>query len=199
MATTPLPAVPTVQLRIDRRVRPPTNDSGKAKLLRRAVAALASERENGSSCLDVVKKARDAGMYDIAEGAADACHELKYLGLCVHSLFGEHEYWSGADEGFVTRCEKRLIPAAEDDYGWRSNGLAFLGAFRLFTGKADSARRDWEAARNIEELDSSLCQAILGVARHAHDGIDELIDLADVIRTRSEQASLLADLSDYVE
>ena len=199
MTKTQLPPVPTVETRIVRLETRVTPDSAKAKLLRRALALVATERENGSECHDVVEKACAAEMFDIAEAAADSCHEMDYLGLSLALMFREFAYWQFANAAFIARSEKRLLPASEGTYGWRSLGLGFLGTFRLLTGEPERAKRDWEAANNVGELDSGIRQAVRTVAEIAPEQVEDLLEVADVIRTRSERANLLVELSEYVE
>lgn len=178
----------------------------KEAVLRRSLELARSTRNNEEPISDIVEKALDAGLFDLAYEALQSFGPKSNHLMCwtIRKAF-EPEYWSRIPPSVPAYCEKRLRAATECRAGMymghhqpdnRSDALANLGLFFLAQRDASKAFDLWSLADEPLDIDVAISNFAKVVAEADEDNFDAAMMLVELINSKRIKASALANLSD---
>jgi hypothetical protein len=194
-------------------VEAPVEGSRKEQLLRQSLDLVRGENGNESAVREVIEKALESRLYQLAFEAMQAFGPDSAFDLCVcvTDIF-EIKYWrfipSALPISLSEYCEKRVLATTECRSGFgfgdhftdqRSRALGYLGRYRFFKGNIPRALELWDAADDpidVDEIIGEMCELI---AEHSSKKFDYALSLANYIVTKNTKAKVLARLSQYVE
>ncbi len=184
------------------KTEPKQTNSLKEKLLLRSLELIRSETDNEEACREIVDKALDARLFDIAFEAVRSFSKRSEYYLCVsiNAVFEEMGYWKHLSEEFVDYCEQRILKMPVEDLSFeqRSQSLGYLGRYRFFTGRPESAISLWSAADNSQDVDEVIAEMCETIAELSPEYVEAALILVDLMKTNKIKAKTMANLSQYV-
>jgi hypothetical protein len=183
--------------------------TAREQLLRRSLEIASGQPNNGSAVREIVDKAAEAGMYQLAMEAvtafsSDASWDFY---IAIQSLLRKPHVWRHLSQQFIGYCEERTLGGVytRSSVGFnnhfadeRSVALGRLGQYQFFMGRPERSIDLWSRADDpydIDEVIEEMCELI---GEHDPKHIDAAIALTDLMRTTTLRAKTLAMLSSYV-
>ncbi len=182
---------------------PKQTNSLKERLLLGSLDLIKAEPDNEEACREIVEQALEAGLFDIAfEAVRTFSKKSRYdFFASITDIFEEMSYWKHCSGEFVDYCEQRVLQlSVGDDYydqRARSRSLGYLGRYRFFTGRAESAISLWDSADDRETVDEVIAEMCETIAERSPQYLEASLALIDLIKINTIKAKTMATLSQY--